>query len=69
MSSVAAKAAEWEEVAKDFNSVLGVSKRNAGQLKKCWSNMKQKWKDESLCHMWEKFKTGKWHIGNFVERA
>lgn len=45
MASVAATATCWEEVAKDFNSVFGITKRDAAQPKKCWNNlMKQQWK-------------------------
>ncbi|XP_037512324.1 myb/SANT-like DNA-binding domain-containing protein 3 [Rhipicephalus sanguineus] len=57
------KTETWTELAKQFNSNHGVTSRDPRQLKggpfkKCWVNMKQKWKEERAEEKRKVFKTG-----------
>ncbi|XP_077511876.1 myb/SANT-like DNA-binding domain-containing protein 3 [Amblyomma americanum] len=58
VASLAKKSEVWKEVAKIFNSHHGVTRRDHLQLKKCWANMKQKWKEEDAKQKRELHKTG-----------
>lgn len=58
VASINKKAETWIELAKQFNSNHGVTSRDPKQLKKCWGNMKQKWKEQRAEEKREVFKTG-----------
>lgn len=58
VASINKKTATWTELAKQFNSNHGVTSRDPRQLKKCWGNMKQKWKEERAEEKRKVFKTG-----------
>ncbi|KAH7959861.1 hypothetical protein HPB49_014424 [Dermacentor silvarum] len=46
VASLSAKTAAWKKLAVDYNAQHGVTPRDFKQLKKCWGNLKQKWKEE-----------------------
>ncbi|KAH7955279.1 myb/SANT-like DNA-binding domain-containing protein 3 [Rhipicephalus sanguineus] len=48
----------WEQLAIDFNSRQNVNPRTAKQLKKCWDNLKEKWRCAKADDTREVFKTG-----------
>ncbi|KAH8029789.1 hypothetical protein HPB51_004794 [Rhipicephalus microplus] len=59
VASIAKKKNEtWKEIAKRFNSNHGITRRDHVQLKKCWNNLKQKWKEEAARKKRERHKTG-----------
>ncbi|KAH6919605.1 hypothetical protein HPB50_029407 [Hyalomma asiaticum] len=47
VASVNAKCEAWQKLAVEYNAQHGVTPRHFKQLKKCWGNMKQKWKEEN----------------------
>ncbi|KAH7940688.1 hypothetical protein HPB49_003553 [Dermacentor silvarum] len=47
VASLSAKSAAWKKLAVEYNAQHGVTPRDFKQLKKCWGNMKQKWKEEN----------------------
>ncbi|CAN7995694.1 unnamed protein product [Ixodes hexagonus] len=53
-----AKAAAWIALAVEFNSTYGFTKRDEQQLKKCWDNLKTKWKKEKSGDIQDRFATG-----------
>lgn len=52
----------WKEIAKRYNANHGITRRHHLQLKKCWNNLKQKWKEEAAREKRERHKTGKNNI-------
>ncbi|KAL3220997.1 hypothetical protein MRX96_029701 [Rhipicephalus microplus] len=58
VASIAKKNETWKEIAKRFNSNTGITRRDHVQLKKCWNNLKQKWKEEAAREKREHHKTG-----------
>lgn len=59
IASLAKKKEVWKEVARIYNSHHGVTRRDHFQLKKCWANLKQKWKEEAAKEKRERHRTGK----------
>lgn len=59
VASLSAKAETWKRVCVEFNSNYGVRPRDDKQLKKCWGNLKQKWKEEQSEEKRTLHKTGK----------
>ncbi|KAM7282562.1 hypothetical protein ISCGN_002709 [Ixodes scapularis] len=55
----------WEKLCNEYNCLPGVSPRDSNQLKKCWGNLKQKWKNERSD---EKRKTHKTVAGHMATR-
>ncbi|KAM7288149.1 uncharacterized protein ISCGN_031838 [Ixodes scapularis] len=48
----------WEKLCNEYNCLPGVSPRDSNQLKKCWGNLKQKWKNERSDEKRRTHKTG-----------
>ncbi|XP_042149130.1 myb/SANT-like DNA-binding domain-containing protein 3 isoform X2 [Ixodes scapularis] len=48
----------WEKLCNEYNCLPGVSPRDSNQLKKCWGNLKQKWKNERSDEKRKTHKTG-----------
>ncbi|KAG0425036.1 hypothetical protein HPB47_027780 [Ixodes persulcatus] len=48
----------WEKLCNEYNCLPGVSPRDSNQLKKCWGNLKQKWKNERSDERRKTHKTG-----------
>lgn len=48
--SVHAKKKAWEKLTEEFNCRHNVRPRTSKQLKKCWENLKEKWRRESREH-------------------
>ncbi|KAH7936114.1 hypothetical protein HPB52_018432 [Rhipicephalus sanguineus] len=53
-------------MAKRYNANQGITRRDHLQLKKCWNNLKQKWKEESARENRERHITG---LPDFQSRA
>ncbi|KAH7945109.1 hypothetical protein HPB49_007017 [Dermacentor silvarum] len=58
VASLSAKSAAWKKLAVEYNAQHGVTPRDFKQLKKCWGNMKQKWKEENSEEKRKIHKTG-----------
>nr|XP_054919005.1 myb/SANT-like DNA-binding domain-containing protein 3 [Dermacentor andersoni] len=58
VASLSAKTAAWKKLAVEYNAQHGVTPRDPKQLKKCWGNMKQKWKEENSEEKRKIHKTG-----------
>ncbi|KAL1428494.1 hypothetical protein MTO96_002868 [Rhipicephalus appendiculatus] len=58
VASTAKKNQTWTEIAKRYNANHGITRRDHLQLKKCWNNLKQKWKEETAREKRERHKTG-----------
>lgn len=58
VSSLTAKTETWRKLSNEFNSCHGVTSRDWKQLKKCWCNLKQKWKEEQATQRREVHRTG-----------
>lgn len=58
ISSATLKAETWERLSTEYNCMPGVSPRDSKQLKKCWGNLKQKWKEEESDQKRKIHKTG-----------
>ncbi|KAH7985460.1 hypothetical protein HPB49_026405 [Dermacentor silvarum] len=56
--SIHAKKKTWEKLADEFNSNHNVRPRTSKQLKKCWDNLKEKWRRAKAEDTRELFKTG-----------
>ncbi|KAM7311506.1 hypothetical protein ISCGN_008413 [Ixodes scapularis] len=52
------KAAAWAALTVEFNSTHGFYKRDEAQLKKCWDNLKTKWKKERAVENQNRIATG-----------
>lgn len=59
VSSTARKNQTWIKIAELYNSIHGVTARDAKQIKKFGGNLKQKWKVEKGQERRGRFKTGK----------
>ncbi|KAL3217241.1 hypothetical protein MRX96_006140 [Rhipicephalus microplus] len=46
-ASTVKKKETWKEIAKCYNSNHEITRHDRLQLKKCWKNLKQKWKEET----------------------
>ncbi|KAJ9577674.1 hypothetical protein L9F63_005754 [Diploptera punctata] len=46
--SIRQKTEGWELISREFSSMPNVSQRSGNQLRKCWSNMKQRSKKEKI---------------------
>lgn len=57
--SVERKRKEWEAIEREFNSQHSVHPRTWQQLKKCWENLKEKWRRGKADDTREIFLTGK----------
>nr|XP_050030056.1 myb/SANT-like DNA-binding domain-containing protein 3 [Dermacentor andersoni] len=55
--SIHAKKKKWEKLADEFNSRHNVRPRTSKQLKKCWDNLKEKWRRAKAEDTREIFKT------------
>ncbi|XP_075543979.1 uncharacterized protein LOC142578482 [Dermacentor variabilis] len=58
VASLSARTAPWKKLAVEYNAQHGVTPRDPKQLKKCWGNMKQKWKEENSEEKRKIHKTG-----------
>ncbi|KAH7978005.1 hypothetical protein HPB49_004150 [Dermacentor silvarum] len=56
--SIHAKKKTWEKLADEFNSNHNVRPRTSKQLKKCWDNLKEKWRRAKAEDTRQLFKTG-----------
>ncbi|KAG0443735.1 hypothetical protein HPB47_014584 [Ixodes persulcatus] len=52
------KAAAWAALTVEFNSIHGFYKRDEAQLRKCWDNLKTKWKKEKAVENQNRIATG-----------
>ncbi|KAM7289278.1 uncharacterized protein ISCGN_029409 [Ixodes scapularis] len=57
-SSTEARAKAWELLTIEYNSNHGVRARDSKQLKKCWDNLKTKWKKEVSSDNRDRIATG-----------
>lgn len=60
--SIHAKKKTWEKLADEFNCNHNVRPRTSKQLKKCWDNLKEKWRRAKAEDTRELFKTGELYI-------
>lgn len=60
--SVHRKKLTWRQVAQEFNCQHGVRPSTQDQLKKCWKNLKEKYRKGTSCDTRERFKTGELHV-------
>lgn len=72
--SVMRKKKTWEKLTDEFNSRHNVRPRTSKQLKKCWDNLKEKWRRAKGEDTREVFKTGggtpaKRHMTDELERV
>lgn len=58
-ASVSRKRQAWEKIEDEFNYRHNVTPRKWIQLKKCWENLKDKWRRTNAEDMRERFATGK----------
>lgn len=58
-ASVSRKREAWKKIEDEFNCRHNVTPRQWTQLKKCWENLKDKWKRTNAEDMRERFATGK----------
>nr|XP_050042645.1 myb/SANT-like DNA-binding domain-containing protein 3 [Dermacentor andersoni] len=56
--SVSRKRESWKKIEDEFNCRHSVTPRTWGQLKKCWENLKDKWRRCNAQDMRERFSTG-----------
>ncbi|KAL1478175.1 hypothetical protein MTO96_035160 [Rhipicephalus appendiculatus] len=57
-ASASRKRDSWKKIEDEFNSRHNVTPRKWTQLKKCWENMKDKWRRTNAEDMRERFATG-----------
>ncbi|KAH7986024.1 hypothetical protein HPB52_025254 [Rhipicephalus sanguineus] len=57
-ASMSKKRDSWKKIQDEFNCRHNVTPRTWTQLKKCWENMKDKWRRTSAEDMRERFATG-----------
>ncbi|KAL1474299.1 hypothetical protein MTO96_038083 [Rhipicephalus appendiculatus] len=57
-ASASRKRDSWEKIEDEFNSRHNVTPRKWTQLKKCWENMKDKWRRTNAEDMRERFASG-----------
>ncbi|XP_075543527.1 uncharacterized protein LOC142577984 isoform X1 [Dermacentor variabilis] len=58
VASLSAKTQAWKRLCAEYNAQHGVTARDFKQLKKCWGNLKQKWKEEKSEEKRKILKTG-----------
>lgn len=66
--SVHAKKKAWEKLTEEFNCRHNVRPRTSKQLKKCWDNLKEKWRRAKAEDTREIFKTGECCIISYAPK-
>lgn len=66
--SVHAKKKAWEKLTEEFNCRHNVRPRTSKQLKKCWENLKEKWRRAKAEDTREIFKTGECCIISYAPK-
>ncbi|XP_054930764.2 uncharacterized protein [Dermacentor andersoni] len=56
--SLSEKKKKWQQIEEQFNSKNGVHPRTENQLRKCWDNLKEKWRRAKATDTKELFRTG-----------
>lgn len=56
--SINKKKATWCKLSAEYNSIHGVRPRDVKQIRKCWENLKCKWKKERGQQVRDVFATG-----------